>query len=220
MNAQSRLRSILAAVFAAALCSACASGKSTPEVTHDGLQLVPDSKMEHAWVKPGEDFSQYDMIGLLDCYVAFKKGWRMSHPDIRRSDMQKVRQWLTAEFREVFTAKLLGNGYSIATAPKKNVLLVRPALIDLEILEPDTESDVSSMAFTTSTGSVKLYVELYDAESSEILARAADRRQVNHIGDVEVSSFVTNSDDARRLLKHWAGLLIDEINAAHGKTGN
>jgi hypothetical protein len=176
--------------------------------------------MERLWVKPGEDFSQYDMIGLLDCYVAFKKGWRTNHPDLRRSDMQKVRQWLAAEFREVFTAKLLGNGYSIATAPKKNVLLVRPALVDLEILEPDTGSDASSMAFTTFTGSVKLYVDLYDAESSEILARAVDHRQANHIGDVEVSSFVTNSDDTRRLLKHWAGRLIDELNAVHGKTKN
>jgi hypothetical protein len=100
------------------------------------------------------------------------------------------------------------------------VLLVRPALIDLEIIEPDTQSDESSMTFTTSTGSVTLYLELYDAESSQILARAADRRQANHIGDVEVSSFITNSDDARRLLKHWASLLIDELNAAHGKTGN
>jgi hypothetical protein len=76
------------------------------------------------------------------------------------------------------------------------------------------------MTFTTSTGSVTLYVELYDAESSEILARAVDRRQANHIGGVEVSSFSTNSDDARRLLKHWASLLIDELNATHGKTGN
>jgi len=216
MNAPMRLRPIMTVVFAVALCSACASGKAAPQVTHDGLQLVSDSKMERLWVKPGEDFSQYNMIGLLDCYVAFKKGWRTNHPDLRRSDMQKTRQWLTAEFREVFTAKLLGNGYSIATAPKKGVLLVRPALIDLEIFEPDA----SSMTFTVSTNSVKLYVELYDAESSEILARAADRIQANHIGDVEVSSFVTNSDDTRRLLKHWAGRLVGELNALHGKTKN
>jgi hypothetical protein len=220
MNAKSRPRTILAAVFAAALCNACASGKNAPEATHDGLQLVPDSKMERVWVKPGEDFSQYDMIGLLDCYVAFKKGWRLSHPDIRRSDMDKIRKWLATEFRTVFTSELWKNGYQIATAPKKNVLLVRPALIDLEIIAPDTQSDESSMTFTTSTGSVTLYVELYDAESSEILARAVDRRQANHIGGVEVSSFSTNSDDARRLLKHWASLLIDELNATHGKTGN
>ncbi len=138
MNAKSRLRRILAAVFTAALCSACASGNNVPKVTHDGLQLVPDSKMERAWVKPGEDFSQYDMIGLLDCYVAFKKGWRMNHPDIRKSDMDKIRKWLTAEFRTVFTSELWKNGYQIATAPQKNVLLARPALIELEIIEPAT----------------------------------------------------------------------------------
>ena len=205
MHTRLRLRTLLAAIFAAALCSACATWKNSPDVTHDGLQLVPNSKMERVWLKPGEDFNQYSMIGVLDCYVAFKKDWRMNHPDLRRSDLDRVRSWLAAEFRRVLTAKLLGNSYPIATAPGKNVLLVRPALVDLEILRPDTQSDPSSMAFTASTGSTKLYVELYDSESSEILARAADRRQVNQIGDVEVSSFSIDSDDARRLLEHWAG---------------
>ncbi len=220
MNTESRLRTILAAGFAAVLCSACATGKTAPEMTHDGLQLVPNSKMERVWIKPGEDFSQYSMIGVLDCYVAFKKGWQLNHPDLRRSDMNQVRSWLATGFRTILTQKLIRNSYPIATAPGKNVLLVRPALIDLEITAPDTQSDPSSMTFTASAGSVTLYVELYDSESSEILARAVDRRQVNHIGGVEVTSFSTNSDDARRLLDHWAELLVSEINRAHGKTGD
>jgi hypothetical protein len=218
MNATSRFRASLTAVITAVLCNACATGSGAPEVTHDGLQLVPDSKMERLWVKPGEDFSQYDMIGLLDCYVAFKKGWRRNHPDLRRTDMDEVRKWLAEEFRKVFSSKLWKNGYQIATAPKKNVLLVRPALIDLEIIDPDTESDESAIAFTASAGSVTLYVELYDAESSEILARAVDRRQAKQIGGVGISSFSTNSDDARRLLNHWSDLLVSELNKAHGKT--
>ncbi|MBW2541803.1 MAG: DUF3313 family protein, partial [Deltaproteobacteria bacterium] len=198
-------------MFAVALCNACATGSSPPEATHEGLRLVPDSKMQHAWVKPGEDFSQYDMIGVLDCYVAFKKSWRLNHPDLRAADMYKVRNWLTAELRAIISSELWRNGYQIATAAKKNVLLVRPALIDLEVLEPVTQSEENGIAFKASTGSAILYVELYDAESSEILARAVDREQINHIGDIEIASISAGSDDTRRLLNHWADLIVGEL---------
>jgi hypothetical protein len=173
--------------------------------------------MDHAWVKPDEDFSQYSRIGLIPCYVPFKKNWRTSHPDIRKSDMDEARAWLTAEFRKTFTEIIVNNGYSIATAPAKDVLIIRPSLVDLEIGTPDTQSDVKSTTFTTSTGSVNLYLELFDSESSEILARAVERRPVDPTGDVEVPSFSTDSDDARRLLKQWGEILISELNATLGK---
>ena len=36
-----------------------------PEVTHDGLHLVPDSKVARAWVDPEADFSIYKRVGIL-----------------------------------------------------------------------------------------------------------------------------------------------------------
>jgi hypothetical protein len=104
--------------------------------------------MERAWVKPGEDFSQYSRIGLIDCYVAFKKNWRMNHPDIHKRDIDEISKWLDVEFRKVFTGRIIRNGYPIATAPAKGVLIVRPSLVGLEITAPDTQSDESSMTFT------------------------------------------------------------------------
>jgi hypothetical protein len=237
MIARSERRSILTAALVAALCTACASGtsspevthkksapkvthkKSVPEVTHDGLTLVPGSKMERAWVKPGEDFSQYSRIGLLDCFVAFKKNWQLNHFGARTHDMERIKKELAEEFRKVFSAELEKSGYPISTSPGKDVLLVRPAIINLDVAAPDNQSGVSSITFTTSAGSMELYVELYDSVSNEILARAADRRQASHIGDLEQTSRGTNSDDARRLLKHWADLLIKKLDEVHGKTG-
>jgi hypothetical protein len=230
MNARSELRTVLIALLAAALCTACASGKSVPEVTHasgksvpevthDGLHLVPHSSMQSTWVKPGEDFSQYSRVGLLDCYVAFKKHWRLNHQGVRTYDMDRVKKSLAEEFRKVFTEELQKNGYPIATGSAKDVLLIRPAIIDLDIAAPDPEQGVSSVTFTTSAGSMALYIELYDSESNEILARAVDRRAARHIGDVEVTSISTNTDDARRLLQHWADLLVKKLDEAHGKKG-
>jgi len=217
MIGRSGRRTILTAALTAALCTACANGKSVPEVTHDGLHLVTGSKMERAWVKPGEDFSQYSRVGLLDCFVAFKKHWRLNHPSVRTHDIERIKKSLAEEFRKVFTEELQKNGYPIATGSGDDVLLVRPAIINLDIVAPDTQSDVSSITFTTSAGTMELYVELYDSVSNEILARAVDQRQASHIGDVEETSFSTNSDDARRLLKHWADLLIEKLDEVHGK---
>jgi len=228
MIAGSRRRTILSAAVAAAISTACASGPSgtgvahpsVPEVTHDGLRLVPNSKMERAWVKPGEDFSQYGRVGLLDCFVAFKKDWRLNHPDMHTYDINRIKKELAGEFHKVFSAELEKNGYPIATAPAKDVLLVRPAIINLDIVAPDTESDVTSMTYTADAGSMELYVEFYDSESNEILARAIDYSQVNHIPGAVATSFVTNSADAERLLQHWADLLVSRLDEVHGKTRN
>jgi hypothetical protein len=173
--------------------------------------------MERAWVKPGEDFSQYSRVGLLDCFVAFKKHWQLNHPTMRTHDMDRIKKALAEEFRKVFTEELQKNGYPIATGSGNDVLLVRPAIINLDIVAPDTMSDVSSVTFTTSAGTMELYVELYDSVSNEILARAVDQRRARHIGDVEETSFSTNSDDARRLMEHWADLLVSKLDEVHGK---
>jgi len=173
--------------------------------------------MERAWVKPGEDFSQYTRVALLDCFVAFKKGWRMNHPEVGNYDIERIKKALSEEFNKVFTQELEKGGYPIATKPAEDVLLVRPAIIDLEITAPDTMDDVSSITFTTSAGSMALYVEFYDSVSNEILARAVDRRQANHIGGIEETSLGSNMYDARKLLKYWADLLVEKLDEFHGK---
>jgi len=217
MNTRLRLQAVLAGVFAAALCSACAALKNAPEVTHDGLQLTPNSKMEHVWLKPGEDFSQYSRVGLLDAYIAFNKNWRSIHPGMRTYDLHQIKVWLAKEFRNTFATKLRKSDYPLATAPAKDVLLVSFAIVHLEVVAPDTEQYESSTTFAISAGSMALSIELYDSESNEILARAIDRRQANLIGDVEVTSFITDSDDARRLLDHWADLLIGILDEFYGR---
>jgi hypothetical protein len=211
-------RRIRTVAWTALLCAACANPPTaTQQVTHDGLQLVPHSSMERAWVKPGEDFSQYTHVGLLHCFVAFKKDWRMNHPDVGNYDIERIKKTLSEEFNKVFVQELDKGGYPIATTPAENVLLVRPAIIDLEITAPDTMDDVSSMTFTASAGSMALYVEFYDSVSNEILARAVDRRQANHIGDIEETTYGSNMYDARRLLKHWADLLVEKLDEFHVK---
>ena len=219
MIAGSRFRTTLSAVLAAALGAACVNGTSTrtPEVTHDGLERVPGSRVERAWVKPGVDFSRYTEVGLLECLVSFKRNWRMNHPGVRTRDMERIKSALADEFRRVFTKELERGGYPVVTAPDDHVLLVRPAIIDLDVAATDTMSGGRSDSFTASAGSMTLVVELFDSVSNEILARAIDRRNARHAGNVRWTTRGSNTDDARRLLRRWAGLLVSKLDEVHGK---
>ncbi len=204
---------------------AFAQEQEPPQETHDGLTLVPDRKVATAYVDSDADFSAYDKIMILDCFVAFKKDWRRDHKrsgsliNISSSDMEKIKTDVAGLFREVFTEKLGGDGgYEIVEAAGDDVLLVRPAIIDLDITAPDTRQAGRSRTYTSSAGTATIYIELYDSVTGDILARAADRKAARSVGGhLTFTNRVTNRADARRLLGSWAELLRDRLDEFHGK---
>ncbi len=221
---------IAAAVLSLALLLSAPQGAFTqeqepPQETHDGLTLVPDRKVAVAYVDSDADFSVYDKIMILDCYVGFKKNWKRdqkqagSRISISSSDMEKIKADVAELFREVFTEKLSGDGgYEIVEAAGDNVLLVRPGIIDLDIEAPDTMSAGRSSTYSSSAGAATIYIELYDSVTGDILARAADRKAARSVGGhLSYTNRVTNRADARRMLGTWAELLRDRLDEFHGK---
>jgi len=202
-----------------------AQNEDPPQETHDGLTLVPDSKVAAAYIDADADFSVYDKIMILDCSVAFKKNWQRDqrrsglHINISSSDMEKIKADVAGLFREVFTEKLgKDGGYEIVEAAGDDVLLVRPAIIDLDITAPDTGRAVRSRTYTSSAGSATIYIELYDSVTGDILARAVDRKNARSVGGhLSYTDRLTNRADARRMLGQWAVLLRDRLDEFHGR---
>ncbi|MBW2693275.1 MAG: DUF3313 family protein [Deltaproteobacteria bacterium] len=219
MIAGSGLRTIFGAVLATALCAACATESRVPDVTHDGLERIENSRVALAWVKPDVDFSQYTHVGLLDCMVSFRRNWRMNHSGVRTRDMERIKRDLADEFRTVFTQELENGGFPVVEAPDDHVLLIRPAIIDLNVAAPDTNSAGRSDSFTASPGQMTLVIELFDSVSNEILARAIDRRTARNVGNIRWTTRGTNRDAARRILRRWAGMLVAKLDEVHGKQG-
>lgn len=221
--------SVAALIFLVALLAApvgaFAQEQDPTQATHDGLVLVPDSKVAAAYMDPEADLSVYNKIMILDCYVAFKKDWQKdtkktgSRISVSASDMERIKADTAALFRDVFTEKLAeDDGYEIVNAAGEDVLLVRPAIIDLDITAPDTMSAGRSRTYTTTAGSATLFIELYDSTTGDILARAADSRTARNVGGhLSYSNRVTNRSDARRMLGKWADLLRDKLDEFHGK---
>lgn len=220
------MKSSLASTLALSLLVTTAIFAKTqelPEVTEDGLHRVPDSKMAIVYAEPGADLAQYKRVNLLETHVAFKKNWardqRRNSIDplrITSTDIEKIKTSLAKEFHEVFRKTLEEGGYEIVNETGEDVLLVRPAIINLDVSAPDTPRAGMSRTYTSSAGEMTLYIELYDSVTSDLLAKALDRRvdNANRSGFYTWTNSVTNRSAANRILKGWATILLDALNEA------
>lgn len=210
------------ALLLAAIAAPAAKQSELPQVTEDGLHMVPDSKMAIVYAEPGADLAVYDRVMLLEPYVAFKKNWERSQSRsagtrmrISSKDVEKIKNNLAQEFQVVFEEVLRDGGYEVVEEPAEDVLLVRPAIINLDVTAPDIPTASRTMTYTTSAGEMTLYIEIYDSVTGDLIAKALDRRVDNsRSGYYTWTSSVTNRAAAKKILKGWAQILLDALNEA------
>jgi hypothetical protein len=230
MNRQKSARmlvSVAAACLALALLphEGYSANTPAPEVTKDGLHLYKQTDRRLAYVKPGATFTQYKRVALLDCYVEFSKEWvkdynrdqRDPSRQIRESDLDRAKTALQADFKKIFTEELQKDGrYQVTDSSGPDVLVLRPALINIQVNAPDLMSAGRSTTFVESAGAMTIYLELWDSQSNTILARVVDG-QVDPAVYGQVSSSVTNRAAADRLLRKWADELRSRLDLVRGK---
>jgi hypothetical protein len=199
-----------------------AKKQELPEVTEDGLHRVPDSRLAIVYAEPGASLSGYQSVQLLEAYVAFKKNWerdqRSSSADPLRltsKDIEEIKSKLAEELHAVFKEVLEGGGYPVVEQAGDNVLLVRPAIINLDVNAPDTMRAGRSRTYTDSAGEMTLYVELYDSVTGDLIAKAMDRKaDRRNDGFYTWTNSATNRAAADRILKGWANILLAALNEA------
>lgn len=197
------------------------------QVSKDGLQLKVHTNQRLVYVKPGATFNQYDKVMILDCYVEFQKGWQQSYNatvddpsrQVTDQDVQRMKSSLAAEFKKVFTAELEKAGYQVTSSPAPNVLLLRPAIIDLQVTSPYIPSPGIDANFITSAGSGTLYLELWDSSTNTILARVMDAEADPQMF-ARPANPVTNKEAADLVLRKWADALVRHLDAVHGKAAS
>jgi len=189
------------------------------EISFDGLERVEDSSVAMAYIDPEADFSAFERVVILEPFVAFRSNWqrdqnRSRSRNIRASDMERIKADVASLFKEVFTERLeADDGFEVVVAADYDVLLLRPAIIDLDITAPDVRTAGRSRTFTASTGAATLYLELFDSVSGKIIGRAADRQAARRAGgNVSWSSRVTNTAEARRMFGRWADRLREFLD--------
>jgi hypothetical protein len=188
------------------------------QTTHDGLQLTPSKNADLLYTRPGATLAGYTKVAMLDCTVAFRKNWQRDQNTaglrVTSADMDRIKKSLAEDFRKVFTEELTKGGYAITDQAGEDVLILRPALVDLDVTAPDVNTAGRSRSFSTSAGSMTLYVELFDGATGEVLARVADRAKGRDSGRMMWQNSVTNRAEADRMLRKWAQLAVKALDNA------
>jgi hypothetical protein len=219
----SGFRVLLACVF----LGGCAASRTTPidePSTLEGLQRVRVDGIDAVYRRPDANFSQYRRLLIRDVDIAFTRGWEQQQNSATRSwtqeDSDRIRHDLRELFTEVAKRELQSRGgYELVNQPGPDVLEIRPSIIDLYIAAPDTSRTDTGIVrrYTTDAGRMTLIAELRDSMSSEVLARAFDKKEAMHTQQWEWTTSVTNSQKARIAIESWASTLREALDGARGK---
>lgn len=210
---------ILLAFF---LTGPLAAKDKLPESTKDGLKLVHQHDLGAVYLKPGTTLADYDKVKIIEAYVAFQKNWQRDHnrqeinlgSRVTDKDVEGIKEKVAAEFPAVFKKVLEKGGYTVVDDTGPDVLLLRPAIINLTVTAPDVMSAGISGTIVRSAGTLTLYMELYDSQTSEKFAEVLDAEEAGW-SFAQVANRVTNKEALDRTLEEWARLLVKRLDEAH-----
>lgn len=198
-----------------------------PDQTSDGLGRIESKKVDALYWKEGATLGEYNRVRISDTEVSFKQNWLRDQNRNRRSpadrvteeDMDDIRAELAASFRTEFTKELQEGGYEVVDENASDVLLLEPAIVDLDVAAPDIGMRQPGMTrtYTTSAGEMTLNLDFRDSVSNALIGRAIDHREDHGSATIQYSSRITNKAEAERILRSWAGLLREALDDAHGR---
>ncbi|MBU2893458.1 DUF3313 domain-containing protein [Colwellia sp. D2M02] len=200
-------------------CSSTYQSKA-PQVSPDGMTLKKATRSTLAYKKEEVDFSQYTSILILPSQVAFKKNWKRDYnrdqvglsTRVSDADVIRIKEDVAKLFDEVFQAEFSQNANSpLVQKPTVGTLVVKPAVINLDVNAPDTVSATNMKSYTSETGEATLFLELYDGVSGEILVRVFDSETAGDDSYYQWATRVSNRADAKRLIKKWAKALHNKF---------
>jgi hypothetical protein len=212
---------LICVALALAVAQTLAAKEPAPQVTQEGLELGKQTKQRVVYLRPGATFTQYNRVAILDCYVEFSKTWLRDYNNsaqyrISDRDLERAKTDLAAQFKKIFTAELSRGGYQVSDAAAPDVLLLRPALVNIAVSAPDLMTPGRSVTYARSAGQMTLYLELWDSATNTILARVVDAQADPTMYGQRMSS-VTNRAAADSLLRAWAEELHKKLDLARAR---
>jgi hypothetical protein len=180
-------------------------------ISFGGLVPVEDASVGMAYIDPEADFSVFKRVMILEPYVAFRSNWQRDQNrgrgrNINARDVTRIKADTASFFRQVFTQNLqMNDGYEVVDEIDYDVLILRPAIINLDITSPDVAASGRSRNYSASAGAATLYIELFDSVSGQIIGRATDRQVARSAGGtVTWNNRVMNRAEGRRIFNDWA----------------
>ena len=200
---------------------------SAPQVTEEGLQLQASKDARLVYLKPGATFDQYDRVVILDTLVEFSEDWQRDYNAnvmgvqgrVSTRHMGRAKADVAAAFKKVFTEELQKDGgYQVVESAAPDVLVLRPAILNLQVTAPDLMTSDVRTAIVNSAGQMTLYLELWDPTTNTLLARIMDAQADDTFdGMGQRANRATNRAAMNDILRDWARKLRKQLDAAHGR---
>ena len=194
-----------------------------PRITPEGLVLQEGRDARLVYLKPGATFEKYERVIIVDSYVEFAENWQREHnrdavgrSRVSTRDMDRMKADVAAAFKKVFTEELqTKGGYEVVDTAAQDVLVLRPAIINLQVTAPDLLSANMTRTLVRSAGEMTLYLELWDSATNTILARIMDPQADDGTMD-RFATRVSNKAAMEDILQAWAEKLRRHLDAARG----
>ena len=214
------LRGLGIAVVLCGAFVAAAQAAKPPQVTEDGLELTKAKGIGLLYRRPGASLAGYTKVMIDPVQVAFDKNWNprdYGKWGLKADQVQKIRTDLGALANETFAKVLTDGGYPSVAQADTGVLRVTAYIVDLFVNAPDTSMQNSSpsRSYVINAGHMTLVMELRDAVTGTLLARALDARNGSETtGRLQWSTSVSNRAEAQSILQSWATRLKKGLDAA------
>jgi Protein of unknown function (DUF3313) len=210
----------LAAALATLVLTGCAATPSGP-TEWDGLVRQPGTRLGAVFLKPDAEIPSYTSFILAPATVQFARNWdpnrggRSLSRRLDAGDVVAIKDNLSAMLGDIFREELTAGGYQVVTEAGPDTLLVIPAIVDLYITAPDTTTAGRSRTYTANPGRMTLVLELRDSVTGETLARVVDSQSGRSSGFMTITNRVTNTADARLVIRNWARALRSGLDGLH-----
>jgi hypothetical protein len=189
----------------------------TPD-TWDDLLKVESKNFDAAYLLPGADFRGYTKVMIDPTEAAFQKNWQRDYnSNARGGDRISDEEALTIlaqvqeGFRDIFVKAYTDAGYEVVAVPGPDVVRLRTAILNLDIVAPDQQSAGRSRTYSNEAGHATLVVEVRDSMSGAILARAVDKRDIGDSAFMVRRSSVSNRSDFERTFSTWAKMSVEGL---------
>jgi hypothetical protein len=184
------MRKNLFLIAAAALLTSAAAAQEAPvvrEVTGDEQLVEKKGALASTWVRPDADMGRFDRLLLWEPEFQFRTGGetsagttaRMLRGDegpyaIRPEDQEKFEQLV----RDTFVAELERSKlFTVVDTVGPGTLIARAGFVDITSFVPPDATRFGDIHLAA-VGEATIVVELIDAETGVIQARAAERRLI------------------------------------------
>lgn len=212
-------------IIAAMLVAGAAHSQKPPptaldkQMAYDGLEPVKVKGISLAYRRPGATLAGYKRVKIDPVEVRFDKNWNPTQTGSRfplpAEDREAIRSGLAQVVRDQFVKALTAAGrYPVVDEAGPDVLRLKIYIVNLYVNAPGNSAP-GTHTFVTSAGGMTLFMELYDSETGQILARVVDRQEARSANMFTMATSATNSGEAEDIAANWARLMRDALDRAH-----